>query len=157
MDWRLTADSVCRADSFKSLCLLTYHDSKSFGGSQKANRYGRHAPRSQRYTESIVTVHILDILQMVLLSRTKQITVGVDRGHIVRKSEVEREASGESRRTDKRDGEGKNTVYRREWRKIKMCVFNWWLRLKVHSCRLIWIPYLPKHSEKQNTNMIWQT
>lgn len=104
---------MCRADSFKSLCLLTYYDSRSFGGSQKAKRYGRHAPRSQRYTESIVTVHILDILQMVLLSRTKQITVGVDRGHIVRKSEVEREASGESRRTDKRDGGGKNTVYRR--------------------------------------------
>lgn len=157
MDWRLTADSVCRADSFKSLCLLTYYDSRSFGGSQKAKRYGRHAPRSQRYTESIVTVHIWDILQMVLLSRTKQITVGVDRGHMVRKvkwRERHQESLGEQTRGME---EEKNTMYRRVWRKIKMCVFNWRLRLKVHSCRLIWIPYLPKHSEKQNTNMIWQS
>lgn len=62
---------------------------------------------------------------MVLLSRTKQITVGVDRGHMVRKvkwRERQQKSLGEQTRGME---EERNTVYRRVGRKIKMRVFNW--------------------------------
>lgn len=128
---------MCRAHSFKSSGLLTYYDSRSFRGSQKAKRYGRNAPRSQRYAGSIVTVHILDILQMIPLSRTKRVTVGADRGHAVHKSEEEKlrrrqqKCLGEQTRgteEDKTSGVQDGTL---------SCVLStgccvW----KVHSCRL---------------------